>query len=61
MSESGRGGVLAATTLPATTGAGLMLANTAHPAVVAGIFAVSVASLVVAVGYLVRYVLNKRK
>jgi hypothetical protein len=60
MTDYGRGGVLAAaTSLPATSAAGLILANHAHPAIVAGLFAVSVTSLAVVITYLVRYLVNR--
>lgn len=60
MNGYGGGGVLAAaTTLPATSAAGLILANHAHPAIIAGLFAVSVTSLAVVVTYLVRYIANR--
>jgi len=62
MTNYGTGGVLAAaTSLPATSAIGLVLANHANPAIVAGIFAVSAISFVVVVGYLVRYAINSRK
>ncbi len=60
--ETGRGGVLsAATSLPATSAIGLVLTNHANPIIVAGVFAISMVSFTIVVGYLVRYSLNSRK
>lgn len=62
MDNYGRGGALgAATMLPATSGLGLVMANHAHPAIVAGVFAISAISFVVVTTYLVRFALNNRK
>lgn len=61
MTDYGRGGVLgAASVLPATSAAGLILTNNAHPLVVAGLLVVSALSFIVLLGSITRFLFNKR-
>ncbi|HVZ58817.1 MAG TPA: hypothetical protein VG935_03645 [Patescibacteria group bacterium] len=59
MTDYGKGAILgAANILPATTGAGLLLLNNTSPVIVAGLFLVSLVSLVVLVGTISRFIIN---
>ena len=61
MTDYGRGGVLgAATVLPATSAAGLLIANNANPIIVGGMLVVCFASLLVSISYVSRFLINRR-
>lgn len=61
MTDYGRGGVLgAATILPATGIAGLLFLDTTYPIVIAGFIAASCLSLMILLGYISRYLTNRR-
>ncbi len=59
MNEYGKGLVGAATTLPATSAAGLMLADKVHPLVAVGFVVVNTLLLIMLVGHITRYMFNK--
>lgn len=62
MTDYGRGSVLgAATALPATSGAGLLLIGHADPIIVSGLFVVSVASFIVLLASISRYLINTKR
>lgn len=62
MSDYGKGATLAAATvLPATTATGLMLVGNANSVIVLGLVVVSLASLIMTVGMVSRYVINKKR
>lgn len=62
MTDYGRGGVLgAATALPATSAMSLVLANNAHPAIVAGLLVINTAGLLVLVGLISRFLINRKR
>lgn len=61
MTDYGKGGVLsAATALPATSAAVYVLAEKVNPAIIYGLIAVSVVSLVYLVGSVSRYLANRK-
>lgn len=60
MTEYGKGSILgAATVLPATSGIGLLLANNANPVIVEGLLIISSISLLVLIGSISRYIVNR--
>ncbi|HMS22677.1 MAG TPA: hypothetical protein PKA38_02825 [Candidatus Levybacteria bacterium] len=62
MTDYGRGSVLgAATSLPATTAGGILLANNADPILVGALFTVSFVSLIVLMGSITRFLINSNR
>ena len=62
MNDYGKGQVLsAATALPTTAGAGILLINHANPVIVAGLFMVSAVSFIVLIGTISRFIINSRR
>ncbi len=59
MNEYGKGLVGAATALPATSAAGLMLADKVHPLIAVGFVVVNTLLLIMLVGHISRYMFNK--
>ncbi len=60
MTEYGKGGILGlATALPATSGAGLFLADKVHPVIAAGFVVVNSVLFVLLLGHISRYLKNK--
>jgi hypothetical protein len=59
MNEYGKGLIGAATTLPATSAAGLMLADKVHPLIAAGFVVVNGLLLMMLIGHISRYMFNK--
>ena len=61
MTDYGKGGIITATSLPATGALSLLLSNNAHPAIVWGLFIVSFLSFVVLVASVSRFFINYRR
>jgi hypothetical protein len=62
MSNSTNSQVLgAATALPATSGAGILLLNHANPVIVAGLFVVSIVSFIILIGNISRFIINNKR
>jgi hypothetical protein len=59
MNEYGKGLVGVATTLPATSAAGLMLADKVHPIIAVGFVVVNSILLIMLAGHISRYMFNK--
>lgn len=58
MTDYGKGGIITATALPATGSLGLLLSNSAHPAIVWGLFVISFLSFVVLIASVSRFAIN---
>lgn len=61
MTDYGRGDVLgAATSLPATAAAGLLVMDSTHPLIIIGFIGVTCISLIFLAAYISRYLINRR-
>lgn len=60
MTDYGKGAVLGATVLPATSASGLLFGGGLHPVIVAGFIVINFIWLVLVISYISRYIINHR-
>lgn len=60
MTDYGKGVLTTATVLPATSAAGLFLADKVHPFIAAGFLVVNASMLLMLVAHISRYIVNRK-
>lgn len=60
MTDYGKGAILGAAVLPATSATGLLFADTLHPMVIAGFIVINVVWFILVVSYISRYIFNRK-